>query len=152
MLKMATFSEVENLCRTDPVRPNISYDWRISESCREVYFIETSYFSVSEDRYRPVVESVLCLAYLRDIPIDEDELMGMEIGDFVIFYTVWSHQKGAGRQIIFETVDHLKKKHTRKMRYITMSPKTEMAMKFHLNNGAILLQENETTNNFEYIL
>ena len=31
-----------------------------------------------------------------------------------------------------------------------MSPKTEMAMKFHLSNGAILLRENKETYNFEY--
>ena len=35
-------------------------------------------------------------------------------------------------------------------RYVTLSPKTEMATKFHLDNGAILLSENELTLNFEY--
>ena len=152
MLKMATLSEAERLCKSDPVRPDISYDLRVAESCREVYFLESTYFSVSEDRYRPVIDSVLCLAYLKDIPINEDELLGMGYGNIAIFYTVWSHRKGAGRQIIFDTVDHLKKNNKGQMRYVTMSPKTEMAMKFHLNNGAILLQENEVTNNFEYVL
>ena len=37
-------------------------------------------------------------------------------------------------------------------RYITMSPKTKMAKDFHLGNGAILLQENRNTNNFEYLM
>ena len=35
-------------------------------------------------------------------------------------------------------------------RPITLSPLTEMARNFHLNNGAIELQVNEETQNFEY--
>ena len=46
-------------------------------------------------------------------------------------------------------MDLLKGQHSNN-RYVTMSPKTEMAMKFHLSNGAVLLRENEETNNFEY--
>ena len=74
----------------------------------------------------------------------------MKPGDHSIFYTVWSTKKGAGRQIIISALEHLKTKFSPTQRYITMSPKTEMAKKFHLKNGAILFQENEETNNFEY--
>ena len=35
-------------------------------------------------------------------------------------------------------------------RLITLAPLTEMATKFHSNNGAKLIQINETTQNFEY--
>jgi hypothetical protein len=35
-------------------------------------------------------------------------------------------------------------------RLITLSPLTDMARNFHLNNGAIELQVNEETQNFEY--
>ena len=35
-------------------------------------------------------------------------------------------------------------------RLITLSPLTEMARNFHLNNGAIELQANQDTQNFEY--
>ena len=35
-------------------------------------------------------------------------------------------------------------------RLVTLSPLTEMAEKFHIRNGAKLLQVNETTQNFEY--
>ena len=35
-------------------------------------------------------------------------------------------------------------------RLITLSPLTEMARKFHLSNGAVQIQVNETTQNFEY--
>ena len=33
---------------------------------------------------------------------------------------------------------------------MTLSPLTEMATRFHSNNGAKLIQINETTQNFEY--
>jgi len=36
------------------------------------------------------------------------------------------------------------------MRFVTLSPKTEMARKFHHSNGAITLSENEVTDNYEY--
>ena len=35
-------------------------------------------------------------------------------------------------------------------RLVTFSPKTEMAKKFHLSNGATLLQESPHAYNFEY--
>ena len=37
-------------------------------------------------------------------------------------------------------------------RLVTLSPLTEMATKFHLKNGAKLLQINENTQNFEYTI
>ena len=35
-------------------------------------------------------------------------------------------------------------------RLLTLSPLTTMARNFHLNNGAIELQVNDTSQNFEY--
>jgi hypothetical protein len=93
--------------------------------------------------------AVICVAHLKRIPTTETELMKYGWGTFSIFYTVWSSEKGLGRKIIEETKTLLQGQHFNN-RYITMSPKTEMATKFHLKNGAILLQENQTTNNFEY--
>ena len=63
---------------------------------------------------------------------------------------MWSNKRGCGRQVLFDSLDLLKGQHSEAQRYVTMSPKTEMAMKFHLDNGAILLQENPLTYNFEY--
>ena len=94
-------------------------------------------------------KAVICVAHLEAIPITEEELMSFGWGTFSIFYTVWSKEKGLGRQIIVDTWNLLKGQHFNN-RYVTMSPKTDMAMKFHLKNGAILLQENPETNNFEY--
>ena len=124
------------LCEDGPVRRDIPFDWRVQDVKREVFHLEE--------------RAVLCVAHLNDIPTTEKELMEFEWGTFSIFYTVWSKEKGLGRKIVLDTWELLKSQHPNN-RYVTISPKTEMAMKFHLSNGAILLQENETTNNFEYL-
>ena len=125
----------KKLCEDDPVRKNIPYDWRVDGPNREMFHLEQ--------------KAVICVAHLEAIPTTEEELMSFGWGTFSIFYTVWSKEKGLGRQIIIETWNLLKGQHFNN-RYVTMNPKTEMAMKFHLKNGAILLQENPETNNFEY--
>ena len=125
----------KKLCEDDPVRKNIPYDWRVDGPNREMFHLEQ--------------KAVICVAHLEAIPTTEEELMSFGWGTFSIFYTVWSKEKGLGRQIIIETWNLLKGQHFNN-RYVTMSPKTEMAMKFHLKNGAILLQENPEPNNFEY--
>ena len=58
-------------------------------------------------------------------------------------------KKGGGKLIVKE-VFKLIKKSNHLNRLITLSPLTEMARNFHLNNGAIELQVNEETQNFEY--
>ena len=125
----------KKLCEDDPVRKNIPYGWRVDGPNREMFHLEE--------------KAVICVAHLEAIPTTEEELMSFGWGTFSIFYTVWSKEKGLGRQIIIETWNLLKGQHFNN-RYVTMSPKTDMAMKFHLKNGAILLQENPETNNFEY--
>ena len=135
-LEKVGISLAKKLCEDDPVRKNIPYEWRVNGPNREIFHLEE--------------KAVICVAHLEEIPTTEVELMEYGWGTFSIFYTVWSKEKGLGRQIIIDTWNLLKSQHFNN-RYVTMSPKTEMAMKFHLRNGAILLQENPTTNNFEYI-
>ena len=148
-LQKAGVDFANKICKHDPVRPNLPLGWRVAPCWREVYYLPFTYFSVSEDRYTESIDAALCVAHLNEIPINEDELLSFGHGNISIFYSVWSNRKGQGRQIIFDTMDLLKSQHTNN-RYVTMSPKTEMAMKFHLGNGAVLLRENEETNNFEY--
>ncbi len=145
-LLIATPKEVEVVCRKDPVRPDISRSWRIESlnNTREVFILGKRL------GLNLHFDACICVAHLEAIPTTEAELLNMKPGDHSIFYTVWSTKKGAGRQIIISALEHLKTKFSPTQRYITMSPKTEMAKKFHLKNGAILLQENEETNNFEY--
>ena len=77
------------------------------------------------------------------------DLVGrIHTGNIAVFYTVWSKEKGMGRKILFEVLDIMKERNYSK--YITLSPKTEMAKRFHFSNGATLLQENNNSYNFEY--
>ena len=135
MLKKITdLEEVTELIKDDPVRPNIDPQWRITPP-REVYAIDNI--------------AGLCVAFTNSIPISEMDLVcRIHTGNIAVFYTVWSKEKGMGRKILFEVLDILKKRKYTK--YITLSPKTEMAKRFHFSNGAALLQENHDSYNFEY--
>ena len=151
-LRLADSLKSIELCENDPVRPNIPIGWRVAKGSREVYYIESP--GPGSPTFQ--IDSVLCLAYLNDIPINEDELLSFSHGNkFAIFYTVWSNKKGMGRQIIMDTMKLIRNKNIHNwdkwdIRYVTMSPKTKMAKNFHLRNGAELLQENPLTYNFEY--
>ena len=125
---------VRTYIRQDPVRPHIPAESRISLG-REMYHIDESAF--------------ICLAFVNRIPVSEAELFSCNVGDIAVAYTVWSLKKGLGRKIISETQKRIQDTF-RFSRLVTLSPKTEMAMKFHLSNGAKLLQESAHAYNFEY--
>ena len=148
MLQKAGVELANELCKQDPVRPNLPQHWRVEPNWREVFYLDSRWGNHRGSI--KTIDAVLCAAHLNEIPINEDELLSFGHGNISIFYSVWSNRKGCGRKIILEVWDLFKKQHAGN-RYVTMSPKTEMAMKFHLSNGAILLQENPETNNFEYI-
>ena len=60
-------------------------------------------------------------------------------------------KRGGGKLIVKEVFKKIKNSNHLD-RLVTLSPLTEMATKFHSNNGAKLLQVNETTQNFEYLI
>ena len=72
------------------------------------------------------------------------------IDNTAIFYTIWSYKPGAGRQLIFDSVQYIKSNKPNISRFVTLSPKTEMARRFHLKNGAIIFRENIESINYEY--
>ncbi len=126
----------------DPVRPHIPKSARLSDG-RQVFVLEDN----------GEISAVICVAYTDKVPIDEFELKEFNSfdGNCAIFYTVWSYKKGAGRLIIQRVSDHLKKRGWIK-RYITLSPLTEMAEKFHTRNGAKLINKGDKCQNFEYFM
>ena len=79
----------------------------------------------------------------------QSTLRGQNIGKIAIAYTVWSKKKGGGKLIVKEVFKMIKKSNHLN-RLITLSPLTDMARNFHLRNGAIEIQVNESTQNFEY--
>lgn len=136
--------EHSHLLSDDTVRPELSYAFRTTNG-RECYVL-------SEDS--PL--AVICVAYTHQVPTDISELDEYSFNDtndpngIAVFYTVWSYKKGAGRDIVFSVVDHIKHFKPWINRFVTLSPKTEMAKKFHLSNGAFTLSDNAESVNYEY--
>ena len=133
-MRVTSLDHVRIYIENDPVRPHIDAETRIAPG-REMYHIDEKAF--------------ICLAFVDKVPVSEIEVFGSKVGNIAVAYTVWSLKKGLGRKIIFETQKRFKDTF-RFSRLVTLSPKTEMAMKFHLSNGAILLHELDHAYNFEY--
>ena len=72
-------------------------------------------------------------------------------GHIAVFYTVWSYSKGAGREVV-NTVAKKLHESGRATRFVTLSPLTAMAERFHIRNGAELLEKHSSCQNFEYFL
>ena len=135
----------------DPVRPELSNDFRTSYG-RKIFGV----------KYQNEIHAVMCFAFTNYIPKTVDELdrfskdaflqsthRDQNVGQIAIAYTVWSKKTGGGKLIVDEVYKMIKKSNHLN-RLVTLSPLTEMARKFHLRNGAVELQVNEETQNFEY--
>ena len=70
--------------------------------------------------------------------------------DVAVFYTVWSYDRGAGRQLVNELSQHIRDNNSTVQRWVTLSPRTEMAEQFHLNNGAELFAMYDANQTFDY--
>tara|TARA_B110000046_G_scaffold72060_1_gene79941 strand:+ start:15095 stop:15514 length:420 start_codon:yes stop_codon:yes gene_type:complete len=129
-----------DLLKDDPVRPHLSWKWR-RRSGREVYVLER------EEK----VAAVICVAFMDEVPASELDMerQGMS---HAIFYTVWSYDKGAGREIVLGIANRLKMQRPWVKRFVTLSPLTEIAERFHLKNGAKFLAKYKDCQNFEYEL
>ena len=142
MLSKLNKETVESVIKDDPVRPHINAEWRTRPG-REVYGL----YDESGDNLR----AVICVAYTDEVPTCERDL-GWVGTDVAVFYTVWSYDRGAGRDIVFAVSERIKKLNTDVKRFVTLSPLTEMAEKFHLRNGAVFLNKHTECQNFEYEL
>ena len=142
-------------CETekDPVRPELDNKFRTSYG-RKIYGV----------KYKDEIHAVMCFAFTNKIPKTVHELdlfsrdaflqsatRDQNVGKIAIAYTVWSNKKGGGKLIVKEVFKKIKKSNHLN-RLVTLSPLTNMARNFHLNNGAEEIQVNEETQNFEYKL
>ena len=124
----------------DPVRPHINDDFRTSNG-REVYVLET------DDK----IDAVICVAYTAEVPTNESDLQF--VGDnCAVFYTVWSYSRGAGREIVNQASSYIKETRPEINRFVTLSPLTDMAKRFHLRNGAKFIARHMDCQNFEYFI
>ena len=135
----------------DPVRPELDVKFRTSHG-RKIFGV----------KYKKEICAIMCFGFTNDVPrtVKELDLMTRDahlksalrdqnVGEIAIAYTIWSKKKGGGKLIIKEVFKMIKKSNHLN-RLITLSPLTKMARNFHLKNGAVELQVNEKTQNFEY--
>lgn len=125
----------------DPVRPNIPTVERLGSN-KDIFV----------SRENDEVTAITCVSYQETVPTKESELFEQCSQPTVaVFYTIWSYKPGAGRQLILDSVQYIKENKKEIVRFVTLSPKTEMARRFHLKNGAVVFRENEETINYEYL-
>ena len=137
--------------KEDPVRPELDVIFRRSYG-RKIFGV----------KYKKEICAIMCFGFTDEVPrtVKELDLMTRDaylrsaqrdqnIGKIAIAYTIWSKKRGGGKLIVKEVFKMIKKSNHLN-RLITLSPLTEMARNFHLNNGAIELKVNEETQNFEY--
>ena len=138
----------------DPIRPVelLGEPKRRFEMPFEVYAL------VEKQGFGTATNAVACIAHAWFVPETEDDLAHIALGrplylpddphtaEIIVPYSLWSNKKGCGTLMINALLHKFKDEG----KIITMSPKTEMAQKFHESNGAVLIQSNEESNNFEY--
>lgn len=129
---------------SDPVRPELGVAYKTYPG-RDV-------FGLKDENGEYV--AFCCIARCWSVPADIVSLSTLTFphGTVCVPYTVWSLRRGAGRAIINELLDYVKKSEENILRVVTLSPNTVMARKFHENNGAKEIATNIVTANFEYKL
>mgnify|MGYP006267285109 FL=1 len=126
--------------KDDPVRPDIPYEVRVGSN-------STVFALQDEDD----ISAMVCVRYQDDVPSNMHELLEEPNHPKVaVFYTIWSYVAGAGRDMIVEARKWIEGNNPEIKEFVTYSPKTEMAKRFHLKNGASVYRENEDSVNYKY--
>jgi hypothetical protein len=133
--------ELIRLLKDDPVRPEIPADFRVDKNSR-VYVLKS-------ETGEPM--AVTCVKFLAEIPQSVDDLANVAVNtSTAVFYTIWSYAAGAGRSLIEAAQEDIKTHEPQVKTFVTLSPKTEMARKFHHKNGATTYRENQDSINYQY--
>ena len=133
--------ELLRLIKDDPVRPEIPAEQRVDANSR--------IFVLKNEKDEPI--AVTCVKFLADIPESVTDLANTVVNtNTAVFYTIWSYAAGAGRELIEQARSQIESEHPEVKTYVTLSPKTEMARRFHLKNGAEVYRENAETVNYLY--
>jgi len=132
--------DLVHLIKDDPVRPEIPLSDRVNSNSR-IYMLKDGDQTLA----------VTCVKFLETIPSAVDDLVVIIGGaTTAVFYTIWSYTAGAGRELIVAAQKSIESEFPEIQTYVTLSPKTEMARRFHLKNGARELRENVDTINYIY--
>ena len=131
---------IVNFIKDDPVRPEIPAAYRVAPN---------RLIAAIVDDNKPA--AIVCVSLHDFVPASVLELdRTSETPTTAVFYTIWSYKAGSGASLLRKAVPQLKDIYPTVNRFVTLSPKTEMAKRFHLKNGAIILRENHDTINYEY--
>ena len=162
-----TNEKVERIIVTDPNSPHISATDRLGVG-RGIFYYTGNDVELDNNNL-PTIEnsnlennswlaSAICFMSCDEVPASETDMLNSLVGPVGVFYSVWSlkgpnppYRPGVGKGLLFDAIYELVVRNQH-YRFVTLSPKTEMAKKFHLNNGATLIRENADNYNFEYIL
>jgi hypothetical protein len=126
--------------KDDPVRPEIPASDRVNHNSRIYVWMNGN-----------ETAAVTCVKFLESVPAAVEDMADMVGGaTTAVFYTIWSYAAGAGRVLIQEAQKSIETEFPGIQTYVTLSPKTEMARRFHLKNGARELRENLNTINYIY--
>ena len=124
--------------KDDPVRPEIPREFRVAQNRFVMALVDET------------PTAMVRVNLLNRVPTTVEDHGESEEPNTAVFYTIWSYKPGAGRKLLRETVENIKKTYPSVTRFVTLSPKTEMARAFHMRNGAEILSDNATTVNYEY--
>ena len=126
--------------KDDPVRPDIPHELRVKDNA-EVFALQ-----IGEE-----LSAMVCVKYSDHIPSNVEELLEQSLNPSVaVFYTIWSYAAGAGRDMILEARKYIERTNPNIKDFVTYSPKTEVAKRFHLKNGAQVYRENTDSVNYKY--
>jgi len=129
------------LIKDDPVRPEIPREQRVNDNSK--------IFVLKDDDGHPL--AVTCVKFLAKIPESVEDLADSVVNtNIAVFYTIWSYAAGAGRELIQQAQKQIQADQPEVTTYVTLSPKTEMARKFHHRNGAKTYRENSDSVNYLY--
>jgi len=128
------------LVKDDPVRPEIALEHRVTDYS-EIFIL---------DEGNP--SAVVCVAYRNSVPASVEELLTppATTPSVAVFYTIWSYRAGSGRDMIMAARKWIETNRPHITQYVTLSPPTEMARKFHLKNGATVFRINADSVNYLY--
>lgn len=133
--------ELLDLIKDDPVRPEIPAEQRVNETAR-VYVLK-------DDEGKTL--AVTCVKFLETIPESVGDLAHTVVNtSTAVFYSIWSYAAGSGRDLIEAARADIKTTTPEVKTFVTLSPKTEMARRFHHKNGATTYRENADSVNYLY--
>ena len=131
--------------KDDPVRPEIPTEFRVKDG-RMVAALTDETETENE-----TPEAMVCVSFHDFVPENVNDLNNTtEVPTTAVFYTIWSYKSGKGQELLFRAVKGIQEQYPSVTRFVTLSPKTNLARRFHLKNGAIVYRENIETVNYEY--